>query len=138
MGDMDMWFPIPSVQYLADLISGRKYFVHFYNNEKCGIATYAFVDGESLRPITEFIDVDGFLQEVNELYNSWLKKFYYGVKAAVAKIRGKDPKELALERLDDFIKKDRLPNGASIKEIVGRAITEGSYERLLILRPNMD
>lgn len=130
LGDMDMWFPVPTVQYLADLISGEKYFVHFYNSEKCGIATYAFVDGEKLRPITDFIDVDGFLKEVEEIYTSWLKKVYYGVRAALAKIRGKDPKEIALERLDDFIKKDRLPNGASLKEIVGRAITEGSYDAL--------
>ncbi len=130
LGEMDMWFPIPSVQYLADLISGEKYFVHFYNNEKCGIATYAFVDGEKLRPVTEYIDVDGFLQEVEELYTSWLKKLALGVKAAIAKIRGKDPKQMALERLDDFIKKDRLPNGASLKEIVGKAITEGSYDAL--------
>ncbi|NPA77060.1 MAG: radical SAM protein [Candidatus Diapherotrites archaeon] len=130
LGEMDMWFPIPSVQYLADLISGQKHFVHFYNNEKCGLATYAFVDGERLRPITEFIDVDGFLAEVEDLYKSWLKKVYFGVKVAIAKAQGKDPKELALERLDDFIKKDRLPNGHSLKEIVGKALVEGSYDAL--------
>ncbi len=130
LGDINMWFPIPSVQYLADLISGQKHFVHFYNNEKCGIATYAFVDGEKLRPITEFIDVDGFLEEVRDLYKSWLKKVYYGVKAAIAKVQGKDPRQIAVERLDDFIKKDKLPNGHSLKEIVGRAITEGTYDAL--------
>ena len=133
LDNFDYWYPIPAVQFLADLMTPVEKNVHFYNNEKCGIATYVVVDSEENKvyPITKYIDVDAFLKEVEQFYKSWLKKVQVGINALIKRyVLRKSEREIIIEKLDDYIKKRKLPNGVDIKEVIAEAIETGDYGAL--------
>ncbi len=130
LDNMDYWYPVPSVQFLADAMSPTPDNVHFYNNEKCGIATYVFTDGKRAYPITDYIDVDAFLQEVEEVFTSWKKKIALGLSFLKKRIFGKNEREILIEKLDEYIKKRHLPDGTDLRAIIARAIETGHYEDL--------
>ena len=133
LDNFDYWYPISAVQFLADLMTPVEKNVHFYNNEKCGLATYVVVDEENqtVYPITKYIDVDAFLKEVEELYKSWLKKLKLGINLIIQRyVFGKSEREYIIEKLDDYIKKRKLPNGLDLKEVIAEAIETGNYDAL--------
>ena len=80
---MEAWYPVSTVASLADIVGRHSHYdIHFYNNEKCGVATYVYVDREhkKLIPITEFIDVDRFMNDIADMDRSLLKKVAFGAK----------------------------------------------------------
>ncbi len=62
------FYPVPSitaVTHVVEALTGRPQYelsTHF----ACGMATYVFMDGERLVPITRFIDIEGLLEYLNE------------------------------------------------------------------------
>ncbi len=131
LDNFDYWYPVSSVQFLADIISPTKDNVHFYNNEKCGIATYVFLDGNGgVVPITKFIDVDAFLKEVEDVYKSWKKKIALGLQFIKKRLLGKSEREILLEKLDEYIRRRHLPDGTDLREIIAGAIARGHYKDL--------
>jgi len=125
------FFPISSVAVLADLLAKDENHVRFYNNEKCGLATYAFVDkyNKRLIPITNFIDVDGFLSEINSL-DSYIGKIKFATKLVPYIILEKDARKGLARYLKKYIIKDELPSGERLSEILDEVITKGDYEAL--------
>ena len=133
LDNFDYWYPISSVQFLADIMTPVEKNVHFYNNEKCGLATYVVVDQEEgkVYPITDYIEVDAFLKEVEEFYKSWLKRISTGINLLLKRyVLGKSEREIIIEKLDEYIKKRKLPNGLDLKEIITEAIETGNYNAL--------
>jgi len=63
------WYPVPTVvplSKLAEALLGRR-FVEFSAHPHCGMATYIVVDENGdYKPITQMINVDAFLEAVNE------------------------------------------------------------------------
>ena len=62
----DDWFTVPTVTPFARFVGKlkkRKY-VDFSVHPHCGMATYLVADGDRMVPITRYLDVDGFLQEI--------------------------------------------------------------------------
>ncbi len=60
------WYPVPTVVPLARFIGklkGRKY-VDFSAHPHCGMATYLIAEDDKIAPITEYLDVDGFLEAI--------------------------------------------------------------------------
>lgn len=60
------WYPVPTVVPLAQFVGklkDRKY-VEFSTSPHCGMATYLVDEGGRLAPITEYIDIDGFLRAI--------------------------------------------------------------------------
>ncbi len=128
---MEAWYPVPAVASLADVI-GNEPHVHFYNNEKCGIATYAYVDRErkKLIPITEFIDVDKFLKDIDKMRGSRLRKAVFGAKLiSGAIVHGGIRKALA-KTLGTYIIQDELPNGNRLSSILDAIFEKGDYKSL--------
>lgn len=128
------WFPVSAGANIADLIAaltGRKDYVRFYNNEKCGMATYVYVDESSIIPITRFIDVEGLLIYISKLLDKMeskkLKLIYRLGKRIV-------PKSLILKfvskKLRSYIKRDKLPDGTSLTELFNKILSEGDYSAL--------
>jgi len=128
---MEAWYPVPTVASLADII-GREPHVHFYNNEKCGVATYVFVDGEKnkLIPITEFVDVDNFIYDISQLQTSTLKKALFGAKLIPDAIRYGGLRKALAKKLSEYIIQDELPTGERLSEILEDVIAKGDYRSL--------
>ncbi|MCD6512075.1 MAG: radical SAM protein [Thermoplasmata archaeon] len=128
---MEAWYPVPAVASLADVI-GNEPHVHFYNNEKCGIATYAYVDRErkKLIPITEFIDVDRFLKEIDEMHGSKLKKAVFGAKLIPGAIVHGGIRKALAKKLGTYIIQDELPNGNKLSAILDAIFEKGDYKSL--------
>ncbi len=133
LDNFDYWYPVSSVQFLADIMTPTEDNVHFYNNEKCGLATYVVVDEENgkVYPITDYIDVDAFLKEVESFYKSWLKRIAAGIGIIFRRyVLGKSEREIIIEKLDEYIRKRRLPNGVDLKDVISKAIETGDYSAL--------
>ena len=54
------WYPVPAVQPLISFLSRMKEesFVDFCAHRHCGMGTYLFMDGDTVKPIPRIIDVD--------------------------------------------------------------------------------
>ncbi|MCD6411083.1 MAG: radical SAM protein [Thermoplasmata archaeon] len=128
---MEAWYPVPCVAALADLI-GKEPHIHFYNNEKCGIATYVFVDrdGKKLIPITEFVDVDRFLKDVKELHDNPLKKVILGLEILPKAIKYLSFRKALAKKVKEYIIRDELPNGKRLSDVLDRVFAEGNYASL--------
>ena len=134
---MEAWYPVPCVAALADVI-GKEPHVHFYNNEKCGIATYAYVDREKkkLVPITEFVEVDRFLRDMEELHDSFLGKIIFGLKLAPDAVRYGGFRKALAKKLSDYIIRDELPNGGKLSEILDAVVEKADYSSLRVFHYN--
>ncbi len=128
---IEAWYPVPTVAALADII-GKDSHVHFYNSEKCGMATYAYVDKEKnkLIPITEFVDVDRFIKDVNELQSSMLKKALFGAKLIPDAIKYGSLRKALAKKLTEYILQDELPTGEKLSQILEDVIEKGDYSAL--------
>ena len=69
------WYPVPSVVPLVEFISNLKNrnYVNFTAHPHCGMATYLIVEDNEAKPITQYFDVDGFIEAL-ETANKRLKK----------------------------------------------------------------
>ena len=134
---MEAWYPVPTVASLADVI-GKEPHIHFYNNEKCGIATYAYIDRDrnKLIPITEFVDVDKLMKEIWELDHSILKKVIFGAKLLPGAIKYESFKKAFSEKVLDYIVQDELPNGNKISDMLEGVIEKGDYSHLRTFHHN--
>ncbi len=129
---MEAWYPVPTMASLADVV-GKEPHIHFYNNEKCGIATYVYVDKEEnkLIPITNFIDVDKFIKDVSELDNSILKKVLLSAKVIPSAVRYKSFRKAFSDKILDYVKNDDLPNGEKLSSMmVDSIVKQGDYSSL--------
>ncbi len=110
----EAWFPIPVAAKFAKFVeayTGTEQFC-MANHPMCGAATYIFVEKDSegipkrYIPITEFFDVEGFIEWLDEnrieLPNSWSKKLKL-IKGAIDLRKFVDtkkiPKDLNLTKL---------------------------------------
>jgi len=54
------WFPVPSIKPLSDFMSMAKEsnFVDFSTHPHCGMGTYLYFEGDEIRPLTSYVDVE--------------------------------------------------------------------------------
>ncbi|MDY6931739.1 MAG: radical SAM protein [Halobacteriota archaeon] len=99
--EKDDFYPVPCVtpiSELAGLIDGKPK-VTFSAHPHCGIATYLFVEGDKVIPITHFVDVMGFLSDTSEIVSEVRNK-----DISTAKIP-----ERMIKSLQKHFDKDRAP-----------------------------
>jgi len=128
---MDDFYPVSSVETLAEIIAKDKNYITFYNNEKCGMATYVFYDRESEKfiPITHFVDVDGFLEKINSL-SSIHGKFKLLTQMLPYIFKGLSLRESLAKYLNRFIIEDELPSGERLSNLINSILSKGNYESL--------
>jgi len=119
---MDDFYPIPSASRITNFIEvlkgERKYRLsaHFV----CGAATYVFVDNGSLLPITRFIDVDGFLNYLEELTEG-MRNQKFGKTVSSIKL---------LWNIRKFINEEKKPKELNLAKLIVGALKGGNYDAL--------
>jgi len=115
------FFPVPTAMKISGFIEAltKKPQYSLSSHFACGMGTYVFnIDGKIV-PITEFIDVDGFLEyldEMSEELRSGKSKYIVGAKM--------------LMKLGSFIDKEKAPKEFSIAKIIYNALVKHNYKAL--------
>ncbi len=117
----DDFFPVPAAMPISELveaITGEPTYeltAHF----ACGMATYVFRDGKRLVPISRFMDVEGFLEYLEE---------------KAKEIREGRSKYLVLPEIlvkfGSFIDKQKMPKGMSVAKLVYGIFIKHDYSAL--------
>ena len=89
----------------------------------CGLATYVFVDGNQLIPISRFMDVEGFFDCLNKLREKLQESKVKKIKKATSSLR-------LLWNIRKLIDNSKKPDGLDIDKIITSALIEGNYNAL--------
>ena len=83
----DSFYPVPFVIPISEFVEAWKGVksVRFSAHPHCGAATYVFVHDGKLTPITDFVDVEGFMEELHELADE-VRSSKMGKIIAISKI----------------------------------------------------
>ncbi len=122
---MDDWYPIPIAGHIAkffEAFAGKRYYMtsHF----GCGAATYVFLDEDRVIPISRFLDIEGFvefLEEKAEEFKKWhhlgrLQKLKLGAQVFL--------------KFKSFYDDNYAPKSFDVLKIMREAFTHGTYEAL--------
>ena len=122
---MDDWYPIPIAGHIAkffEAFAGKRYYMtsHF----ACGAATYVFLDEDRVIPISRFLDIEGFvefLEEKAEEFKKWhhlgrLQKLKLGAQVFL--------------KFKSFYDDNYAPKSFDVLKIMREAFTHGTYEAL--------
>ena len=121
---IDDFYSATSVQPVTEFIgamTGEESPVTLNCHQHCGSATYVFMDGDKVIPITRFIDVDKFL-EFLEKYTVKLEDGGFAIKQRVLAKAVKD--------LPKVIDSEKSPSGLNMKKILLDIFKEQSYDAL--------
>ncbi len=122
---MEDWYPVPVAGYIAkffDVFLNKRYYMtsHF----ACGCATYVFLDGEKVIPITRFIDVDGFIEYLTE------KASEIGEKEIGKFDRIKISADLIVKFIKMFYDDSKAPKSLKVLSLIKNAFLHGNYNAL--------
>ncbi|MBI4162958.1 MAG: radical SAM protein, partial [Candidatus Aenigmarchaeota archaeon] len=125
------WFPVPCAKQITDFIEAVKQepkyrlSIHF----ACGMATYAFKDGEKMVALPEFFDIEGFFEYLAELTkeinNSKMRKVR--VPWTLAKLAW---------NIRKYVDNDKKPKELKFVRMLTGAVQGGNYHGLADLHKN--
>jgi len=107
------FYPVPSmvpVSRAVGALKGKRY-LEFTCHEHCGMATFVFVENGKLVPITHHVDVDKFIETMNEVY----KEAKEGSKTK-AKLK--------------MLQSLRYTKFSLLRQLFGAVLKEGTYKSL--------
>ncbi len=115
------WYPVPSVIPFSHFVESISEVprVELTAHPHCGMATYVFVEGDRLIPITRFIDVEGLFTFFENLYESMKEN---RLEKAKCLIKVKD--------LIKFIDEGQTPEKIPIRKLLLGNLTKNSYDAL--------
>ncbi len=119
------WYPIPTAGHIArffEMFLGKRYYMtsHFV----CGAATYVFLDDDRVIPIPRFIDVEGFVEFLDEKAEELEKSHSLG-KLAKTKVGA----ELLL-KFKKFYDEKYAPKSINVLSLIKNAFLKGTYNAL--------
>ncbi|ALL01129.1 Fe-S osidoreductase [Pyrodictium delaneyi] len=130
----DSWFPIPvaaKVAYFLEAMSGELK-VCMGNHPACGSATYVFVergnDGLPKRfiPITEFFDVEGFVEYIDEKTAELRKEEFTSTSKFKRTIR----LAAIVKDISRFVDRERIPKDLNITKLLVNVFVKRNYDAL--------
>lgn len=119
------FYPVPCVCAITDFIEAiqEKPRYRLSTHFACGAATYVFIDGGRLVPITKFFDVEGFFEYLNELTKdikgSSIKKVVKTI--AIGKL---------LLKIRSFIDEEKKPKWLNLLSLIKSALIGADYKGL--------
>ncbi|KZX14586.1 tetraether lipid synthase Tes [Methanobrevibacter filiformis] len=121
----DDFYPPSAVEPFSNFIGaleGKEPSVTLNCHQHCGIATYIFVDDdEKIIPVTNFIDVDRFLELLDENAHR-LEEGGFAIKSRVL--------ASSLKEIPKVLDKDNTPDSINIKDILVNVLKKRSYDSL--------
>lgn len=119
----ESFYPVPAVVTVSRFVEAWKGEpqVTFTVHPHCGAATYVFIDGGRLIPITDFVDVEGileFLKEKAEELERTRLPALAKLKVAIS----------AATQINKFIDAEKAPSGAESMRKVLDILTRGDRE----------
>lgn len=126
----DAWYPIPSVLPVSEFseLWQDNSLYELSNHFACGMATYVYVDGDELVPITDFFDVEAFLRALEELADRF--------DAPLSKLGRARVGALLAWELFHGLDRSAQPDDVRLGRWLFEAITEGTYEGLVEFHEN--
>ena len=122
---MKDWYTIPIAAHIVrffDIFLGKKYYMtsHFV----CGAATYVFLDGDKVIPIPRFIDVEGFVEFLEEKADELEKKEKIG-KITKTKVGAQ-----MLLKFKSFYDEKYAPKSLNVLGLIKNAFLKGTYKAM--------
>ncbi|MFQ5763217.1 MAG: tetraether lipid synthase Tes, partial [Candidatus Bathyarchaeia archaeon] len=117
----EAFFPVPScipITHFVEALTGTatyEFSIHF----ACGAATYIFKDGERFIPITDFVDIEGlleYLQDRADEVHAGANKYLQTAKV--------------LFKIGGFIDKRKQPKGLSLAKILFNTLVKHNYSAM--------
>lgn len=119
------FFPVPFVvpisRFLSSLEGAPKF--EFTVHPHCGAGTYACIENGKIIPVTRFIDVEGLIENINELAR---ERDTWGGKS-LSRIRRKGS---LISVLPKYIDTGKVPGSVDIKRLVINILTKGTGEAI--------
>jgi len=122
----EAWYPVPVSAIFSRLIEGitREFKFEMANHPICGAATYAYVERRKnelprLIPITEFVDVDGLLEYLEE---KW-EELFSGSTRLMTGLK-------ILYSIKKFFYEEKMPPGFNLYKLLLNIIIKRNYEAL--------
>ena len=118
----ESFYPVPfilPVSYFVEMWKKTPQ-LEFSVHPHCGAATYVFVENGKFKPITEFIDVEGFMEFLLESAGKINKSRIRKIKAITGLISA----------LRKFIDKDKAPKGIDSSSLLATILGIGNREAL--------
>ena len=119
------FYVVPFVKAVSDFveaIKGTKQYrlsTHF----ACGAATYVFFEGRKMVPITRFLDVEGFMEFLEEQANEIKKSRVRKLSGAISGLK-------LIAKINSFVIKENVPKGLNISKMLVDALIRGNYDGL--------
>ncbi len=118
---MNDFFPVPTAMIISNFLEAmtKKPIYDMSSHFACGAATYVFEDNGSFVPITRFVDVEGFLEHLEEKaqeLRAGKSKFLTGMKL--------------LFSMRKYIDKDKMPKGLDVDKIIYHAFIKHDYDAI--------
>ena len=119
----ESFYPVPAVVPVSRFVEAWKGEpqIAFTVHPHCGAATYVFVDGKRLIPITDFVDVEGILEFLKEK----AEELERARLPALAKLKVAIS---AAKQINKFIDVEKAPSGAESMRKVIDVLTRGDRE----------
>lgn len=123
------FYPIPCVGSISHFIEAWKGKVIPFPSchPACGAATFVFIDGEKLVPLTRFIDMEGILELTEESAKEVRKNGKLGKVSAITKFS---------KRFLSFVDYKAMPKSSTIPKLVINIFKKGSRQALVKLFEN--
>jgi len=117
------FFPVPTAVPIAQFVEHlrNKPQYELSTHFSCGMATYVFKDGNKLMPITRFLDVEGFVEFLNEQGNelrNGINKYLVGAKS--------------LFKFNSFIDSRKAPKGLNFSKLLFDVLVKHNYKALSV------
>jgi len=118
----ESFYPVPFVLPISYFVEAwkRKPQLELSVHPHCGAATYVFVENGKFIPITEFVDVEGFMEFLNESAEETGKSKIGKIKATAALISA----------IRKFIDNDKAPEGLDSMALLTNILGIGNREAL--------
>ncbi len=117
------FFPVPTAVPIAQFVEHlrNKPQYELSTHFACGMATYLFKDGNKMMPITRFLDVEGFVEFLNE-QGAELKN---GASKYLVGARG-------IFKINSFVDKEKSPKGLNFAKLLFEVLVMHNYKALSV------